>query len=133
MPYVREVRRRIKRGGRYLHHALMRPYSPLPLDLAVGPAFNKRYVWPGFHWFTVGQHVRALESNGFKILRARNLSDHYAKTTMAWYERMMAGEDAMRRLLGDPTLRAWRIYLAGGTSGLQNNGVQVQRIYCQAV
>jgi cyclopropane fatty-acyl-phospholipid synthase-like methyltransferase len=133
VPYVRQVRRRIERGGRYLHHALMRPYSRLPFDLAVGPAFNKRYVWPGFHWFCFGEHVRALEANGFEILGSRNLTAHYAKTTMSWYERMMAGADVMRRLLGEPTLRAWRIYLAGGTSGLQNHGVEVHRIYCRAV
>ena len=133
VPYVREVRKRIERGGRYVHHALMRPYSPLPLDFVVGPSFNKRYVWPGFHWFPLGQHIRALEKNGFKILRETNLTEHYAKTTMSWYERMIASRETMQRLLGEPTLRAWRIYLAGGTSGLQNDGVEVHRIYCQAV
>ena len=63
----------------------------------------------------------------------RNLSDHYAKTTFSWYERMMASAETMQHLLGEPTLRAWQIYLAGGTGGLLNHGVQVHRIYCEAV
>ena len=80
VPYVRNVRQRIRSGGRYLHHALMSVHSSRPLDSAPGIAFNKKYVWPGFHWFTFGDHVKALEQSGFQVLRAVNLSPHYAKT-----------------------------------------------------
>jgi cyclopropane-fatty-acyl-phospholipid synthase len=133
VPYVRNIRRRIKQGGRYLHHSLMRPSNRVPLDFSVGPAFNKRYVWPGFHWFTLGQHVRALESNGFRILGTWNLAEHYSKTAMSWYERMMEGSDEIRSFLGEPTFRAWQVYLAGGVSGMLNNGCDVNRLYCVAV
>ncbi len=133
VPYVREVRRRIRRGGRYLHHALMRAWSGLPLDFHIGPAFNKRYVWPGFHWFTLGDHVRALERNGFQVLRIANLSLHYAKTSTAWNERMLERADFVREKLGEPTFRAWRVYLAGVTGGFLNGGVHVYRVYAVAV
>ncbi len=133
VPYVRNVRRRIRSGGRYLHHALMRAWSPFPLEFHIGPAFNKRYVWPGFHWFTLGEHVRALERNGFQVLEARNLSLHYAKTTSAWCERMMESADVMRANLGEPTFRAWRVYLAGVTGSFLCKGVHVYRLYCEAV
>ena len=83
VPYVRHIRPRIKAGGRYVHHALMTPYQQQPLDMSPGIAFNKKYVWPGFHWFTLGDHVKALEQNGFHLLRAVNLSAHYAKTAAA--------------------------------------------------
>src|SRR5690606_38312598 len=66
VPYVKNVRRRIKRGGRYVHHALMVPYYPLPMNFYVGYVFHKQYVWPGFHWFTIGDHVKALERHGFE-------------------------------------------------------------------
>ncbi len=133
VPYVRQVRRRIKSGGRYLHHALMTAHQRLPLDLHVGTAFNKKYVWPGFHWFTVGQHVRALEKNGFQIESAINLTRHYAKTTTAWYERMMAHRDVMTEALGEPTLRAWQIFLAGITGSYLARDIHVYRLYCVAV
>lgn len=132
VPYVRNVRRRIKTGGRYLHHALMSSHDPRPIDTNVGIAFNKRYVWPGFHWFTLGEHVRALEKNGFQIERAQNLSRHYAKTTAAWYERMMAHEDRMIENLGRPTFRAWQVFLAGITGSYLNKDTHVYRLYCQA-
>jgi cyclopropane-fatty-acyl-phospholipid synthase len=132
-PYARQVRRRIRRGGRYLHHALMTPHSGLPLDFYPGTAFHKRYVWPGYHWFTLGQHVRALERSGFEVQRAVNLSLHYAKTTAAWYERLMASRDRSRELLGEPGLRAWRLYLAGSSGNFLNKGIHVYRLYCEAV
>ncbi|MFO7564958.1 MAG: class I SAM-dependent methyltransferase [Enhygromyxa sp.] len=133
VPYVKNVRKRIKKGGRYLHHALMTAHSRLPLDWSVGIAFNKKYVWPGFHWFTVGEHVRALEQNGFQIDRLVNLTFHYAKTTTAWYERMMANEALMREHLGAETFRAWQVFLAGITGAYLNRDVHVYRLYCVAV
>jgi cyclopropane-fatty-acyl-phospholipid synthase len=132
VPYVRHVRRRIREGGRYLHHVIMTTPSRIPLDLQPGPAFNKKYVWPGFHWFTLGEHVRALERNGFRIARVANLSAHYAKTTAAWYERMMAARGAMVALVGEPAFRAWRIYLAGISGAFSAGTVQVNRVYCVA-
>jgi cyclopropane-fatty-acyl-phospholipid synthase len=132
-PYLREVRKRIRRGGRYLHHALMTPHTPLPLDFYPGTIFHKRWVWPGYHWFTLGQHVRALERSGFEVARAVNLSPHYAKTTAAWYERMMARRDEVSASLGEPTFRAWRLYLAGSSGNFLNHGIHVYRLYCVAV
>jgi cyclopropane-fatty-acyl-phospholipid synthase len=132
VPYVKEVRKRIKTGGRYLHHALMTAYKPYPLDFNVGISFNKKYVWPGFHWFTVGEHVRALEKNGFQVDKLVNLSFHYAKTTTAWYERMMANEETMLKNLGQPTLRAWQVFLAGITGAYLMRDVHVYRLYCIA-
>jgi cyclopropane-fatty-acyl-phospholipid synthase len=133
VPYLRAVRSRIRRGGRYLHHALMTPHTPLPLDFYPGTAFHKRWVWPGYHWFTLGTHVRALERNGFEVQRAVNLSPHYAKTTAAWYERMMARRDEISVLLGEPSFRAWRLYLAGSSGNFGNKGIHVYRLYCEAV
>jgi cyclopropane-fatty-acyl-phospholipid synthase len=132
VPYVRQVRRRIKTEGRYLHHALMIAHRRLPIDLTVGIAFNKKYVWPGFHWFTLGEHVRALEKSGFQVERVVNLSRHYAKTTTAWYERMMASRETMVDYLGEPTVRAWQIFLAGITGSYLTRDTHVYRLYCVA-
>ncbi|HEX9710552.1 MAG TPA: class I SAM-dependent methyltransferase, partial [Candidatus Thermoplasmatota archaeon] len=133
VPYVRNVRRRIRKGGRYVHHALMTAHSRLPHGFDVGHIFNKKYVWPGFHWFTVGTHVKALEENGFQVRRAVDLSMHYAKTTAAWYERFMAHAELASRTLGEPTFRAWRVFMAGVHGGFLNRTTHVYRLYCEAV
>ena len=103
------------------------------LDAAPGIAFNKKYVWPGFHWFTFGDHVKALEQNGFQILRAVNLSPHYAKTAAAWYERFLQNEEVIRDLVNRETFRAWQIYLAGCSGSFTSKRSHVYRLYCEAV
>ena len=40
VPYVRNIRGRIRRGGRYVHHAIMTRHLRSPLDAQVGVAFN---------------------------------------------------------------------------------------------
>jgi len=133
VPYLKFIRKRIRPGGRYLHHVIMSTYSKVPLDMQLGPAFNKKYVWPGFHWFSVGDHVRALERNGFIVERMTNLSPHYAKTTATWYERMMSQEKEMVAHAGQTTFRAWRLFLAGISGGFSAETITIYRIYCHAV
>lgn len=129
-PYVKNIRRRIHTGGRYVHHSLMTTYSAHPLDAQVGIAFNKKYVWPGFHWFTLADHIRALEQNGFRVEKVLNLKSNYNKTITAWYERMMQHRAEIELALGVATFRAWQVYLGGGAG--PDSG-DINRIYCRAV
>lgn len=131
--YVRQVRRRIRNGGRYVHHALMTGWKDRPLFDDVGPAFNRRYVWPGFFWYPLGEHVKALEENGFQVAHVINLTPHYAKTTRAWYERLLADRETFIRHAGEPTFRAWRVFLAGITGSFLDRGVHCYRLLCEAV
>lgn len=133
VPYIRNVRQLIKTGGRYLHHALMTSYSKVPFDFQVGVAFNKKYVWPGFHWFTPGVHVRALEENGFRVHKLIDLSPHYSKTAAAWYERLMSEREVMVKNLEEKGCRAWQVYLAGASGGFTNGSLLVCRLYCEAI
>ncbi len=125
--YVKNIRYRLKKGGRYVHHALMANYSKTPLDAQIGIAFNKKYVWPGFHWFTLSEHMSILEKNGFRIEKVVNLRKQYCKTLTAWYERMMVNQVQMKAEMGEATFRAWQIYLGGGAG--PDSG-DVNRIYC---
>ncbi len=131
--YTREVRRRIRTGGRYVHHALMMAWTGSKLFDAIGPAFNRRYVWPGFYWYTLGQHVTALEENGFQVMRVIDMTPHYAKTTWTWYERMCADPDRFIRHAGESTYRAWQVFLAGITSTFLNRQTHCYRLLCQAI
>lgn len=133
IPYVKNVRRRIRKGGTYVHHGMMSSYSKIPLDSNVGIAWGKKYVWPGFHFFTLSEHTKALEENGFQIMKTVNLTGHYEKTTAAWYERMMANERIMRKNLGEATFRAWQIYLSGVCTNFGTGATYDYRIYCEAV
>ena len=132
-PYVRNIRKRIKSGGRYVHYSLMDIDSDTALDAQVGAAYNKRYIWPGFHWFTLSEHIRALEQNGFRITRLTDCSPHYTKTLVAWYERFMANQEYLSEAMGVHTFRAWRIYLGGSAGSVDVGMFRVCRLYCQAI
>jgi Cyclopropane fatty acid synthase and related methyltransferases len=130
--YVRQVRRRIKLGGRYVHHCMMTPYTRKPLFDQIGPAFNRKYVWPGFYYYSLGEHLNALEQNGFHVVAIFDLSPHYAKTTRAWYERMMQKKGSFIAHTNESTFRAWQVYLAGATAAHLNGGIDTYRIFCEA-
>ena len=127
-PYTKWVRDHMRQGGRYMLHVMMRPWTGKPLESFVGAAFNMEYVWPGFDWDTYGEWIRVLEENGFHIMESINLSQHYAATTASWYLRMMANRERSVELVGEQTVRAWEIYLSGGsTNFLTKRGIGDQR------
>jgi cyclopropane fatty-acyl-phospholipid synthase-like methyltransferase len=74
--------------------------------------------------------MRVLEQNGFKLMRMQNLRAQYSKTITAWYERFMLHKEVMQAEMGEPTFRAWRLYLGGG-AGIHSG--DVNRLYCVAI
>lgn len=130
-PYVRWVRAHMRPGGRYIHHCMMhneRIHGDQ--SRAVGVSFNHDYVWPGFHWFSLSEHVDALQSLGFIVDKAVDLSPHYAKTVFCWYLRMMRIRDTFIRRCGVAQFRAWQVYLAGGAETFRGLRNSVYRLYC---
>lgn len=131
IPYVRWVNAHMRPGGRYMHHCMMhndniRGTQPR----AIGVAFNHDYVWPGFHWFSLSEHVEALQTSGFLIDKLVDLSPHYAKTVFCWYLRLMRIRDRFIRRLGVAQFRTWQVYLAGGAESFRGIRNGVFRIYC---
>jgi cyclopropane fatty-acyl-phospholipid synthase-like methyltransferase len=49
------------------------------------------------------------------------------------FERMMVRRDVMTEAMGEPTFRAWQVFLAGVTGNFLNRDVHVYRLYCVAV
>jgi hypothetical protein len=46
---------------------------------------------------------------------------------------MMANQETMLKNLGQPTLRAWQLFLAGITGSFLMRDVHVYRLYCVAI
>jgi cyclopropane fatty-acyl-phospholipid synthase-like methyltransferase len=133
VPYVKNVRRRIKTGGRYIHHCMMAAPTGNPLFSYIGPAFNAKYIWPGFYFFSLGQHIKALEDNGFRVVKVLNLAPHYAKTARAWFERLLVQRERFVGLTNEATARAFEVYLGGGAACFINRRVNLMRVYCEAI
>lgn len=136
VPYVRDIRRLMKPegGGRYVHHALMTGITDLPINWSPGSVFNKMFVWPGFHWFTPEDHIKALNDNGFRVVKMIDLRHHYAKTTAAWHLRFKENESEIRRYMNDQEFRAWDIYLGGAPGAFKKTSHGgVFRFYCESL
>ncbi len=136
VPYLRNVRKLMKPegDGKYVHHAIMASAVDIPINWSPGTIFNKMYVWPGFHWFTPGQHHQALELNGFRVNKVISLNDNYSKTTAAWYLRFKENEAEIKKYMSDKEYRAWEIYLAGAVGCFKRklNGGKY-RFYCESL
>ena len=147
--YVKNCRALIRKGGRMVHHCMMEPHSTVPLDFHIGSAFCKKYVWPGFHWYGLAEHISTLQEHGFKVMLSRDLTAHYAKTTMAWAERYTANAEAIRAAFDrcaeqrlkagkvpmgtEETFRSMRLFLGASPGGFITGSMQINRLYCVAV
>jgi len=136
IPYVKNIRKLMNSegGGKYVHHAIMDAGNDIPINWGPGSVFNKMFVWPGFHWFTPGQHLLALESNGFKVHKIICLNDHYSKTAAAWHLRFKKNKEEIRTHMNEEEYRAWEIYLAGAVGAFKRKfSGGKYRFYCESL
>ncbi|GAA3285279.1 class I SAM-dependent methyltransferase [Dactylosporangium vinaceum] len=106
--YLAKVWRLLEPGGTLLNHGMTGKAGE-----PVGSPFLDAYVFPDARLMTIGATVRAAEDAGFEILDVENLRRHYARTIRAWRERLDAAEAEAVALVGDRTVRVYRIYFAG--------------------
>ncbi|MEV6962714.1 cyclopropane-fatty-acyl-phospholipid synthase family protein [Streptomyces sp. NPDC051207] len=81
-----------------------------------GGAFIETYIAPDMHMRPLGATVGLLEEAGLEVRDVEALREHYAHTIAAWHRRLQSRWDDVVALVGEPTARVWRLYLAG--SGL---------------
>jgi len=111
--YFGKIFRVLKPGGLVLNHGIT--HNVLGADsLGSGIGeFVDTYVFPGGELAHAAIVIQGLAREGFELIDAEALREHYAKTLWAWCERLEANADAARAEVGDEKYRTWRIYLAG--------------------
>lgn len=112
--YYRGVRRLLRPGGLYLHHAITRRAKPGD-DRRLRPEAKAilRHVFPGAELDHIGSTLSGLERGGFEVQDVESLRRHYARTTALWCRRLQANRAAAEREAGDVRTRMWIAYLAG--------------------
>ncbi|MER8226294.1 cyclopropane-fatty-acyl-phospholipid synthase family protein [Streptomyces sp. NPDC094143] len=81
-----------------------------------GGAFIETYIPPDMHMRPLGATVGLLEEAGLEVRDVQALREHYASTLGAWHRTLDSRWEDVVALVGEPTARVWRLYLAG--SGL---------------
>jgi cyclopropane-fatty-acyl-phospholipid synthase len=126
--YYEAVRRLLKPGGLYLHHAIARPGgSHAARTGKKRPEFEAltRYIFPGGELDYIGSTITHLERHGFEARDIEALREHYQRTTRFWHDRLSARFDEASAEVGETTARVWLAYLAACSIAFERNNVGV--------
>ena len=116
------INRCLKPGSLGLVHSIGRSHST-PSD----PWITK-HIFPGGYIPTLGEMTSIFEPNKFSIMDVENLRLHYARTCREWLQNFEAVSDQVREMYDDEFVRAWRLYLAGSSTGFQSGTLQLYQI-----
>ncbi|RWP64063.1 cyclopropane-fatty-acyl-phospholipid synthase family protein [Mesorhizobium sp.] len=126
--YFSTIRRLLKPGGIYLHHAITRrDKGSIKKTLRKGPEFKAliKYIFPGGELDTIGMTLGNLEAHGFLVYDVENLREHYARTCRLWAERLHARFDEAIAEVGQAKARLWLLYLTGCSITFERASAQI--------
>nr|WP_269204469.1 cyclopropane-fatty-acyl-phospholipid synthase family protein [Motilibacter deserti] len=75
--------------------------------------FTERFIFPNGHVFSLSEQIRDIERAGMRVLHVETFGEHYARTLSHWRKNLEMNWKECVRLAGEPTVRAWRMYLEG--------------------
>jgi cyclopropane-fatty-acyl-phospholipid synthase len=116
--FFRRVYALLKPGGLFLNHCICwrgdsrRWRRALEQFRFIRQNFILRYVFPDLDLVPPDVIVRAAGRAGFEVRDLENLRPHYAITLRHWFERLNASWDRAVAVVGEPTARVYRAYLA---------------------
>jgi cyclopropane-fatty-acyl-phospholipid synthase len=97
-------------------------------DFTIG-GFMKRYVWPGpITYVNPYGLVEALVREGFNVHELRDDTLSYAYTIKAWGDRFEANRKTLAEAFGEPTVRAFLLFLRGSWHWLRENETQAYHL-----
>ncbi|GAB4446723.1 MAG: class I SAM-dependent methyltransferase [Chloroflexi bacterium OHK40] len=115
--YFATLRRHLRPGGLLLNHGIVvHPGAAAPGRLArrlIGAgSFIQRHIFPDGELTTTAEVLAAAEPGGLEVRDVENLREHYVRTLRMWLARLEAATPEAIAMVGEPTFRAWRLYLA---------------------
>jgi cyclopropane-fatty-acyl-phospholipid synthase len=121
--YFAHAYRLLRPGGLFLNHGIVSlGRRPSALARRLGRpierwgSFIERYVFPDGELVSPAEMIRPAEVAGFEVRDAESLREHYARTLRHWVSRLEAHRDEAIAMVGEPTYRIWRIYMAGSAA-----------------
>ncbi len=126
--YFGKMYRVLKPGGMVMNHGITHNMlDAAGLGSGIGD-FVEEYVFPGGQLTHASAVIRGLASEGFEVIDAEALREHYAKTLWFWCDRLEANAAAARAEVGDEKYRIWRIYLAGSAHGFERGWMSLFQV-----
>lgn len=121
--YAATLQRMLRPGGRLLVQQMSRAGTA-----PGGGAFIESYIAPDMNMVPVGRTLGLLEDAGLEIRDVEAMREHYVPTVRAWAETLDQRWDDVVALIGPEQARVWRVYLAGGALGFEQNRMGVNQV-----
>jgi len=122
-PFSGVIDRCLSPRGRGLLHFIGRD-RPRPLN-----SWIRKRIFPGAYPPTLAEVAReVLEPASLSVLDVENLRPHYALTLRHWRERFERAASQVARMLDEPFVRAWRLYLAGSEVSFRTGYMQLFQV-----
>lgn len=127
--YFRTAFARTRPGGLFLNHHITtgRRREVRDLSRARG-SFVAQHVFPDGALAPASRSVSELQDAGFELLDVEQLRPHYARTLRHWTARLEANHAKAVELVGEPTYRTWRAYMAGSAVGFDHQDLGVIQV-----
>jgi cyclopropane-fatty-acyl-phospholipid synthase len=118
--YFTTAFRVLRPGGLFLNHGIAGSFGG-PAKSVGQWAFNRlwkpgqliwKYVFPDGELVPPREAITQGELAGFETRDVENLREHYALTLRQWERRLEARHKEAVALVGEPTYRVWRLYMA---------------------
>jgi cyclopropane-fatty-acyl-phospholipid synthase len=117
----------LRPGGLFLNHGIVSIAGSRPESLTSRAAgrlwhrgdFIDRYVFPDGELLPSATVVGSAELAGFELRDVESLREHYVLTLRHWVRRLESHHDEAVGLVGEPTYRVWRLYMAASAFGFR--------------
>lgn len=134
--YFAAAFRATRPGGLFLNHGIVsleaaRPHTPaerLARGVVRQGEFIDRYVFPDGELVPLAYAIQRAEGAGFETRDVESLREHYARTLRHWVRRLEASEDQATRLVGEPTYRVWRLYMAASAHAFTAGRIGIAQV-----
>lgn len=120
------VWRSLKPGGRlYLD-------ASAALEKFSVSAFTRHYTWRGHHTFlALPDMAEELLFRGFELVEVKRETRDYELTIQNWAQRLDDSHDRIAAGWGEPTYRAFRLFLWGGAHAFRTNRLQAYHLVAE--
>jgi cyclopropane-fatty-acyl-phospholipid synthase len=123
--FFRLIRDTLPPGGLFLNQAIVRTKGSARFRKN---GFVQRYIFPNAHVLSLSRQVRDIEKAGLSVLSVETFGAHYATTLARWSENLRANWDECARLVGEPVVRAWLMYLEGSRHRFETGVVDLAQV-----
>jgi cyclopropane-fatty-acyl-phospholipid synthase len=120
-------------GGLFLNHGIIsiEGAHPHPRLDAVRrriwgqDSFIPTYVFPDGQLVPLSTMLTDAETAQFEVRDVENLREHYALTLRHWVRRLEHAHEAATAIVGEPTYRVWRLYMAASAHAFASGRIGI--------